>query len=213
MAPAIRAREALANFVQFAFGPTDLVALMDQLTPTDAIRFTRDRRALADQVHKLKGRQGVYLPPRSAVEEAQMYRSRDIEMLRVAGDGDGAGVDDRLPRLDQGRAQGDPVRVADDRARRHRADGHVLVARRRPSALANANNTSIYAFDPRGLDMNIRPSDILQSLAEQHRRQAVLEQPAGRSRCARSSRTRARSTCSATRRRRTRRTGSSTRSP
>src|SRR6187399_1120199 len=43
MAPAIRARQALSNFVQFAFGPTDLVALMDQLTPTDAIRFTRDR--------------------------------------------------------------------------------------------------------------------------------------------------------------------------
>ena len=86
MAPAIRARAALTDFVQFAFGPTDLVALMDQLTPSDAIRFTRNRRELAEQVHKLKGRQGVYMPPRSAVEEAQMYRSRDIEMLRVAGD-------------------------------------------------------------------------------------------------------------------------------
>src|SRR5258708_28441624 len=31
---------------------------------------------------------------------------------------------------------------------------------------ANANNTSIYSLDPRGLDMNVRPSDILQSLAE-----------------------------------------------
>ena len=31
---------------------------------------------------------------------------------------------------------------------------------------ANANNTSIYTFDPRGLDMNSRPSEILQSLAE-----------------------------------------------
>src|SRR5471030_2884235 len=67
MAPAIRAREALENYVQFAFGPTDLVAVMDPLTPADAIRFTRDRRALAEQVHKLIGRQGVYLPPRSAV--------------------------------------------------------------------------------------------------------------------------------------------------
>ena len=28
--------------------------------------------------------------------------------------------------------------------------------------LANANNTTIYAFDPRGLDMNIAPSDVLQ---------------------------------------------------
>jgi hypothetical protein len=32
---------------------------------------------------------------------------------------------------------------------------------------ANANNTTIYAFDPRGLDMNSRTSDVLHSLAEQ----------------------------------------------
>ncbi len=55
-----------------AFGPTDLVAIMDPLTPSSAIEFTRDRRALADQVHRLEGRLGVYLPPRSAVEEAQL---------------------------------------------------------------------------------------------------------------------------------------------
>src|SRR5262245_30141638 len=34
---AMRAREALNQFVQTAFGPTDPVALMDQLTPADAI--------------------------------------------------------------------------------------------------------------------------------------------------------------------------------
>ena len=49
---AVRAREQLTHFVLEAFGPTDLVALMDQLTPVDALRFTRDRRALADQVHR-----------------------------------------------------------------------------------------------------------------------------------------------------------------
>src|SRR5262245_61550233 len=79
---AMRAREALNQFVQTAFGPTDLVALMDQLTPADAIRFTRDRRELAEKVRVLKGRQGIYVPARSAVEEAQLYRGRDIEMLR-----------------------------------------------------------------------------------------------------------------------------------
>src|SRR5438105_2163522 len=83
MAPAIRARQALMSFVQTAFGPTDLVALMDQLTPTDAIRFTRDRQDLADRVHKLQGRQGIYVPARSALEEGQMYGGRDIEMLRA----------------------------------------------------------------------------------------------------------------------------------
>src|ERR1041385_6536530 len=78
MVPTIRARAALESFVQTAFGPTDLVAVMDQLTPTDAIRFTRDRRALADQVHQLKGRQGIYVPPRSAVEEAQMEDRKSV---------------------------------------------------------------------------------------------------------------------------------------
>ena len=32
---------------------------------------------------------------------------------------------------------------------------------------ANANNTSIYVLDPRGLEMNTRVSDVLLSLAEQ----------------------------------------------
>src|SRR2546422_554409 len=77
-----RVREALMDFVQTAFGPTDLVALMDQLTPSDGIRLTRDRRSLAEQVHKLQGRLGVYLPPRSAVEEAQLYQMHDVERLR-----------------------------------------------------------------------------------------------------------------------------------
>ena len=59
----------LTEFVRTAFGPTDLVGIMDQLTTVDSIRFTRDRLELADQVHALKGRFGVLLPPRSAIEE------------------------------------------------------------------------------------------------------------------------------------------------
>ena len=72
LAPAARAREALTEFVLTSFGPTDLVSIMDQLTPADAIRFTRDRRELAEKVRVLHGRQGVYMPPRSAIEEAQL---------------------------------------------------------------------------------------------------------------------------------------------
>ena len=66
----VRAKAALSQVVMTAFGPTDLVAIMDPLAPSSAIEFTRDRRALADQVHKWEGRLGVYLPPRSAVERA-----------------------------------------------------------------------------------------------------------------------------------------------
>jgi VWFA-related protein len=52
---AVRAREQLSRFVLDSFGPTDLVGITDQLTPNDAIEFTRDRRSLADQVRILRG--------------------------------------------------------------------------------------------------------------------------------------------------------------
>jgi VWFA-related protein len=163
--PATRAREALINFVQTAFGPTDLVALMDQLTPTDAIRFTRDRQALAAEVRQLKGRQGIYLPPRSAVEEAQLYQARDVERLR-------SGVTTSalestiafLGQLKEGRKAIVFVSQTIGRLGDTPADNYSWL----DSAirLANANNTTIYALDPRGLDFNIRTSDILQSLSE-----------------------------------------------
>jgi VWFA-related protein len=69
---ALRARAALSRIMMTAFGPTDLVAIIDPLTPSSAIEFSRDRRALADRIHTLQGRRGVYLPPRSAAEEAQL---------------------------------------------------------------------------------------------------------------------------------------------
>src|SRR6478609_6069168 len=59
---AYRAREALEQAVLTAFGDTDLVGLIDPLTSVADIELTRDRRAMADRVRKLKGRRGVYLP-------------------------------------------------------------------------------------------------------------------------------------------------------
>src|SRR5258708_3840150 len=165
MAPAIRAREALTNFVQFAFGPTDLVALMDQLTPTDAIRFTRDRRALVEEVHKLKGRQGVYLPVRSAVEEAQMYRSRDVEMLRSQVTTSALeSTIAFLGSIKEGRKAILFGSQSIGRVGTGPMDNFTWLDGAIPAA--NANNTSIYSLDPRRLDLNVRPSDILQSLAE-----------------------------------------------
>src|SRR3954463_2250330 len=165
MAPALRARAALSNFVQFAFAPTDLVAGVDQLTPADAIRFTRDRRELAEEVHKLKGRQGVYVPPRSAVEEAQLYRSRDIEMLRSQVTATALeSTIAFLGQIKEGRKA--IIFVSQTIGRLGSAAGDNYQWLDRAVRLANANNTTIYSFDPRGLDMNVRTSDILQALAE-----------------------------------------------
>ena len=166
MAPAIRARAALDNLVQLAFGPTDLVALTDQLTPSDAIRFTRDRRALSNQIHKLKGRQFVYVPPRSAVEEAQMYRSRDIEMLRaqVTATALEATIS-FLGSIKEGRKS--ILLVSQTVGRLGPSPTDTTNWLSSTIRLANANNTAIYALDPRGLDINMRPSDILRSLADE----------------------------------------------
>lgn len=164
MVPAMRARDALTNFVQTAFGPTDLVAVMDQLTPTDSIRLTRDRRVLADQVHQMKGRLGVYVPPRSPMEEAQLSQG-SIEILRSQVTASAVeSTIEYLGSIKEGRksillvsqtmgqvgyGQEDTMNWLDSTIRE-----------------ANANNVSIYSLDPRGLDMNLRHSDVLISLAE-----------------------------------------------
>jgi VWFA-related protein len=63
-------RQALAGFVE-RFGPTDLVAIMDPLTPLSALRFTRARGELLARVKTFEGRQGRLFPVRSLLEEAQ----------------------------------------------------------------------------------------------------------------------------------------------
>jgi VWFA-related protein len=144
---AVRAREQLTNFVLEAFGPTDLVALMDQLTPISALRFTRNRRELANQVHNLRGRRGLYIPARSAIEEAHLRNGQDVERIRSQvtatalkstvmhlgtmrqGRKTVVFVSETLGRLGQ-----DGIRVLSDLIR-----------------TANDNNTAIYTVDPRGL--------------------------------------------------------------
>lgn len=166
MVPAIRARDALTGFVQTAFGPTDLVALMDQLTPTDAIRFTRDRRALADQVHQLKGRQGVYLPPRSAMEEAQMSRGPGIEIARAQVTASALeSTIDYLGSIKEGRKA--IVFVSQSIGPLGFSPQDTFDWLAHAIREANANNVTIYSLDPRGLDMNLRHSDVLISLANE----------------------------------------------
>jgi hypothetical protein len=82
----LKAKAALAQIMMTGFGPTDLVAIVDPLTPSSAMELTRDRPALADQVRRLEGRLRVYLPPRSAVEEAQLARVNwDAERVNRSG--------------------------------------------------------------------------------------------------------------------------------
>jgi VWFA-related protein len=144
---AMRAREQLMRFVLESFGPTDLVGLMDQLTPMSAIRFSRDRRGLADAVHLLKGRRGVYVPTRSAVEDAHLRNAQDVERIRsqVTASALRSAVM-HLGSMRQGRKA---IIFVSESLGRLGQDGPRVVSDL--IRTANDNNTAIYTVDPRGL--------------------------------------------------------------
>ena len=154
--PAQRAREALTQFVKTAFGPTDLVGIMDQLTTVESIRFTRDRMQLVEQVRALKGRRNLLLPVRSAVEEAQL-QSRDVVRLRneVTTSALNAAAA-FLGNFRDGRkallfvSQGIPLY-----GRSGETDRYMEIVR-----TANTNNTAIYTLDPSS-EVGRRPESLM----------------------------------------------------
>jgi VWFA-related protein len=158
--PAIRARAALSDFVQNAFGPTDLVAIADQLTPSDAIAFTRDRKSLADTVAKLKGRRGVYIPPRSEMEEAQLYRPGEVELLRsqVSRSALEATVG-FLATIKEGRKS--LLLVTEDFGPMGGLSDQADWLRDFIQQ-ANQDNTAVYTLDPRGIGLT---TDLLHTIA------------------------------------------------
>ncbi len=145
MASATRARGALAQFVRTAFGPTDIVAFMDPLTPIDAITFTRDRLELFERTRKLSGRSGIYVPTRSAVEDAHLERG-DIERLRsevTVSALKAAAV--HLGGMRDGRKS---IILISEGLRGIMRDSQTMLTDL--VRTANDNNTAIYAVDPRG---------------------------------------------------------------
>jgi VWFA-related protein len=161
----LRAREQLTRFVLEAFGPTDLVAFMDPLTTLDSIRFTRDRRALAEQVHRLKGRRGVYVPARSVMEEGHLQNMRDIEGIRAQITVSALrGALLHLGSLREGRKS--LILISESLGPLRDQTATVLSDLMRT---ANDTNTAIVTVDPRGLQVGrgpgVRPSDVLVSLA------------------------------------------------
>jgi len=164
----ITARQALTELVLNAFGPRDLVALMNPLLPTDAIRFSRDRRALADAIHKLQGRRGVLVPARSAFEEELLRRPQDVTRVRfeVTMTALKAAVV-YLGTLREGRKS---IIFMSEGLGWRMGSGHPL--QREVIRAANEHNTAIYPVDPRGLGP--RASDMLVDLADSTGGQAFI---------------------------------------
>ena len=166
-AEAIKGRRALTAFVSTAFGPADLVALMDPLLPVDALRFTRDRRGLTDKIAKLEGRFGVYTPTRSAAED-NMMQIRDIARVRsevTISALRSAAV--HLGSIKEGRKS--IIFVSEGLTG---LGLEQMTQIRELTETANNNNTAIYTLDPAGL--NGGSADILRTIAENTGAQAFV---------------------------------------
>jgi VWFA-related protein len=153
MMTATRARAYLTQFVRTAFGPTDIVGFMDPLTPIDAIKFTRDRLELAEHVRHLVGRSGVYVPTRSAVEDAHLQRG-DVERLR--SEVTMSAVKSAAVHLGGMRDGRKAIILISEGLRGIQRDATSLMTDL--TRAANDNNTAIYAIDPRGLGQQRFPS-------------------------------------------------------
>lgn len=158
-AEAIKGRKALTTFVTTAFGPADLVALMDPLLPVDALRFTRDRRELAGKIAKLEGRFGIYTPTRSAAEDNMLER-RDIARVRsevTISAIRSAAV--HLGSIKEGRKS---IIFVSEGLTGLGLDQLSLI--QELTDTANNNNTAIYTVDPSGLTGG--SADVLRTIAE-----------------------------------------------
>jgi VWFA-related protein len=166
-------RRALTKFVD-RFWPTDLVALMDPLTPLSALRFTRSHAELVDVINRFEGRQGEIFPVKSAAEEAQLQRG---DVLRVRAEVTLSALHAlvvRLGGLREGRkvvifvSQGPPTFFG--------RDGNLQDIMRDIAQAASRGNVSIYPVDPRGLGMVARGSrDTLFQLAAETGGRAITD--------------------------------------
>jgi VWFA-related protein len=140
-------RQMLTGFVS-KLQPTDLVAIVDPLTPLSAIRFTRSKDQLTEIIRKFEGRQGEIFPIKSAAEENQL-RSGEIDRLRAQVTFSALeALSIRLGGLKEGRktivfvSQGPRVLFS---------GGSIDTDLRDAIYAANRGNVTIHVVDPRGL--------------------------------------------------------------
>ena len=155
--PATRGKKALTDFVTSAFGPSDLVGMMDQLTTVDSIRFTRDWSSLAAQVHALKGRLGILLPPRSPIEEGHLRLGRDIG--RIRNEITMTALQSAAAFLGTFREGRKAILFVSQGVSVYGRDGQLEMFQNLVR-IANDNNTAIYTLDPSS-EVGKRPESLL----------------------------------------------------
>lgn len=163
-------RRELTAFISH-FQPTDLVAIVDPLTPISAITFTRNLADLTDIVRRFEGRHNEIFPVKNAAEEAQL-KSGDVARLRAQVTLSALeALCVHLGGLREGRktvifvSQGPPLIFA---------SGSIEVDIEDTVAAANRANVTIDVVDPRGLGAYRTAADSMYRLAAETGGRTVL---------------------------------------
>lgn len=150
-------RKALSLFIERLW-PTDLVAIMEPLTPLSDLRFTRSKSELQRIVNSFEGRQGEIFPVKSPMEEAQLMRG-DVRRVRAQVTLSAlAALTVKLGGIKEGRkavvfvSQGPPTFFAT-------REPDLQDQMREIFQAANRGNVTIYPLDPVGLTLEWRTGD------------------------------------------------------
>lgn len=143
----LRVRDALQQFVK-AFGPNDLLTVMDPLTPLSALRYTRAIDEVQASFRTFEGRRGQVYPVRSVMEEAQIQSANVWQIRATVTLSALEALVSHLAGLGEGRksvlfvSQGPPMSsLFPENEARLQA---IVQA-------ANRGNVTVHAFDPRPL--------------------------------------------------------------
>ena len=177
----MRARMAIADFVRKQIAPQDMVGIMYPLTPTDAVVMGRNHEALARAIETFDGRKYNYQPRNQFEDQYANYPATIVEQIRndvslsalkgliikLGGLREGRkalvlvseGYTDYLPpqmRSQNAQIKGgsaDPFAGESQYEQRERFFSQAGFMSRLKDLydLANRNNVSFYALDPRGL--------------------------------------------------------------
>ena len=79
---AVRAREALINFISTQLGPLDMVSVMYPLTPLDAVQMTRNHDSIVAAIERFEGRKYEYEPRNLFEQQYANYPTSVVERIR-----------------------------------------------------------------------------------------------------------------------------------
>ena len=164
-------RQALKGLVE-QFGPNDLIAVMDPLTPLSHLKFTRSRDELLERMAEFEGRRGELFPVRSVLEEAQ-HQSRNPWEVRGAVTLSAVGaLVTHLGGLREGRKSVLVVSQGPVLGRMGSLNYDLL---REAVQAANRGNVTVHVFDPRPLgDSPLGGADALHRLYTETGGRAII---------------------------------------